>query len=1021
MPKNQGEGARQLSKLGLMAQTTVCSSGCPAGNSIPDNGCPTYQTYTINVSGVGTINSSFGLTQVCVYLTHTWRSDIDMYLVAPDGTRVELSTDNGSSGSDYGAGCSTGQMLCFDMSATTSITSWTDTDPATGVYQPEGCLSQVNNGQNADGTWTLEVCDDAGGDVGALEGWCLVFDNNPPPCPTCTGDDCASAIVLSGTSGSLAFDLNACTGDYDASCTSACGLDKVFQIDVPDGQCLRWWVSNDNFDVVGYTYINGCPGVGTEVTCSDNDAFVHTWTNNTGATQTVYIVVDVWGSSSCTNTGTGTLNWEITSPTSSFTPDFVANTFPYSQTGTTCGAGNDVPDGYNTCNTSYDGGEDYIYEIQITTSGNYQITAINTDGTGYIGWFLTDQVPTVSCGIITFPTCIASATSGSGDTATACVTLNAGTYYLLLDYFPSPTCSNFELTIEQVGSTFTPDFVVNTFPYSQTGTTCGAGDDVPDGANSCNSSYDAGEDYIYEIQISASGNYEITAVNTDGTGYIGWFLSDQTPTLSCNSITFPACIASATSGSDNIASECPYLNAGTYYLLLDYFPSPTCSNFELTITPVDVATSVCQMNYTITSIPYSDPPNGYLSGTSLKGTFDDPDDEYSNQWVPFPFSFCFDGNWYDSALLADNGYIIFPEPCVPDHASGSDAVPGGFSPWSHDPTVSWPCNSSSYCGPFNAIALIWRDMRLNGEGTDNTPNQNWDIRYEVVGTPPNRRFYIKFYEIPAYGSNCRENPAYNTTGYIMLEEGTNAIEIHILQSDSCLSWDDGLGIIGLHSINGQYAAVPPGYNNQPISISPPGVAWRFEPPAGCCSPLAFQHDILLTGDRLSDQQVLLKWMLSTSATSSIVRFIVTQIRPDGSVEVMATLPHSLGKDVYSYLATAPIHPSSDTYQVLGITSNQDTVRSNLLILQSTDKSTRNFHAYYDSQKDQVVLSVNCDCSVSVELLDLTGKVLYRTTQFAKKEQPLLLDASDLKKGLYFVRITDLSTADSHVTLIDMSK
>ncbi|NPA34409.1 MAG: hypothetical protein GXO48_05720 [Chlorobi bacterium] len=162
------------------AQTTICSGGCPSGISIPDGGCPTPTTSTINVTGVGTIDNTFGLVQVCVYITHTWRSDIDMYLVAPDGTRIELSTDNGSLGDDFGTGCSTGQMLCFDVNATTSITSWGSTDPATGTYQPEGCLGAVNNGQNADGTWTLEVCDDLGGDNGAIEGWCLVFDNNPP-------------------------------------------------------------------------------------------------------------------------------------------------------------------------------------------------------------------------------------------------------------------------------------------------------------------------------------------------------------------------------------------------------------------------------------------------------------------------------------------------------------------------------------------------------------------------------------------------------------------------------------------------------------------------------------------------------------------------------------------------------------------------------------------------------------------------------------------------------------------------
>jgi hypothetical protein len=245
------------------------------------------------------------------------------------------------------------------------------------------------------------------------------------------------------------------------------------------------------------------------------------------------------------------------------------------------------------------------------------------------------------------------------------------------------------------------------------------------------------------------------------------------------------------------------------------------------------------MNYSITSISYANPPNGYLSGTSLKGTFDDPDDEYSNVVVSaIPFTFCSDGNPYTSFLVADNGYIIFPNGCN-DHAPGGTstiATPGGWSPWDHSTGYTWPCNTSSYCGPFNVIAWLWRDNRLNGEGGDGTSNQDWDIRYYTWGTSPNRKFYILFYEIPAFGSSCRTDEAYDATGYIMLEEGTNAIEIHIQQAQPCMSHDEGLGIVGLHSINGLYAAVPSGYNNTAVTIT--NRAWRFTPPSGCtCTPL----------------------------------------------------------------------------------------------------------------------------------------------------------------------------------------
>ena len=807
----------------LKAQT-FCSGGCPANTAIPDGGCPTQVTSTINVSGVGTIDNTYGLVRVCVYITHTWRADIELQLVAPDGTTIQLANDNGSSGDDFGAGCTTTQMLCFDMNATSSISNWASTDPATGSYVPLQCLSAVNNGQNADGTWTLQVCDDATGDVGQIEGWCLEFGPNPPPCPVAiscpTGDDCASAYALTPPSGILNFDIGACNGDYDASCTSACGQDIVFQIDVPDGYQLKWWVSNDNFDVVGYTYINGCPGTGTEITCSDNDAFVHSWCNTTGTTQTAYIVVDEWGSSTCNDPGTGQLNWELTPITTSADYSFTA---PFTHSSTTCGAGNDITD--NACNTSYDGGEDVIYAITFPTAGTYQITVTNTDGTNYIGWFLTSSLP---CGSIS--SCIAYAVSGSNSVADGCVTISTpGTYYLVIDYFPSPTCSNYDISVQPISA----DFSFNA-PFTHSSTTCGAGNDIT--SNSCNITYDGGEDVVYAITFSTAGDYRISVTNTDGTNYIGWFLTSN---MVCSSIS--SCIAYTISDTTNLAERCVTITTpGTYYLTIDYGSSVTCSNYDISVQPISGVSSACSMNYAITSIAYQAPPLGYLSGTSLKGTFDDPDDEYSNQSVPLPFSFCFDGNWYDSLLVADNGYVIFPVPCKSDHApinTGGDAVLGGFSPWNHDPAITWPCNNVNECGPFNTIALLWRDNRLNGEGTDSTSNQNWDIRYYTTGTAPNRRFYITFYEIPHYGSQCRENPQYNLTGYIMLEETSYAIEIHILQSDTCLSWDDGLGIVGLHSIDGQFAAVPAGYNNTAVPIN--NKAWRFTPPANCCStPLA---------------------------------------------------------------------------------------------------------------------------------------------------------------------------------------
>jgi uncharacterized repeat protein (TIGR01451 family) len=104
--------------------------------------------------------------------THTYDGDLDIFLIGPDSTRVELTTDNGDSGENF-------VDTIFDDEAATSIT--TGSAPFTGSYQPEGSLATLD-GQPANGTWTLEVTDDAGVDQGTLNGWNLILTFEAQAC-----------------------------------------------------------------------------------------------------------------------------------------------------------------------------------------------------------------------------------------------------------------------------------------------------------------------------------------------------------------------------------------------------------------------------------------------------------------------------------------------------------------------------------------------------------------------------------------------------------------------------------------------------------------------------------------------------------------------------------------------------------------------------------------------------------------------------------------------------------------------
>lgn len=106
-----------------------------------------------------TVNLPINFTQdylvsdvnVTLTITHPNVSDLDIYLIAPDGTRVELSTDNGGEGDDY-------VDTVFDDDASIDITD--GEAPFTGSYVPEGDLN-ILNGMSSAGTWTVEITDDS--------------------------------------------------------------------------------------------------------------------------------------------------------------------------------------------------------------------------------------------------------------------------------------------------------------------------------------------------------------------------------------------------------------------------------------------------------------------------------------------------------------------------------------------------------------------------------------------------------------------------------------------------------------------------------------------------------------------------------------------------------------------------------------------------------------------------------------------------------------------------------------------
>ncbi len=102
---------------------------------------------------------------VTLNLKHGWLPDLDIYLISPAGTRVELVTDPDPNGNG-----SFMTNTTFDDQAPGSILS--GSAPFTGKFRPEGLLEALN-GENPSGIWTLEITDDNQSDFGTLFSWSL--------------------------------------------------------------------------------------------------------------------------------------------------------------------------------------------------------------------------------------------------------------------------------------------------------------------------------------------------------------------------------------------------------------------------------------------------------------------------------------------------------------------------------------------------------------------------------------------------------------------------------------------------------------------------------------------------------------------------------------------------------------------------------------------------------------------------------------------------------------------------------
>ena len=155
----------------LFSITLFSQTFSGTGGPVSDDG--QNNDFLINVSGLtpSALNSTHGLVSVCINITHTYDSDLDITLIAPDGTNMLLLSGVGGSGDNF-------TNTCFNQSVSNSI--FAGSAPFTGTFKPMNTLGNANNGQNGNGSWKLRIVDTYAQDVGNVLNWSITFGSSAP-------------------------------------------------------------------------------------------------------------------------------------------------------------------------------------------------------------------------------------------------------------------------------------------------------------------------------------------------------------------------------------------------------------------------------------------------------------------------------------------------------------------------------------------------------------------------------------------------------------------------------------------------------------------------------------------------------------------------------------------------------------------------------------------------------------------------------------------------------------------------
>ncbi len=223
----------------VFTNTTDQSIVTISNNNPPPPGTLPTQS-EIQVFGVQPVNLQEGVIKsVCVDIDHSWISDMDVFLLGPNGQFIELTTDNGGSGDDYIG-------TCFTPLATNPINFGGQAPPSaapfTGDWLPEGNWEDLWTISNplTNGVWTLQIKDDQTGFNGTLLEWSICFNPvyqlfyewTPSAGLSCT--DCPDPVATPDTTTTYYLTVS---DTYGCEVYDTITINVLDQLPAPDVNC----------------------------------------------------------------------------------------------------------------------------------------------------------------------------------------------------------------------------------------------------------------------------------------------------------------------------------------------------------------------------------------------------------------------------------------------------------------------------------------------------------------------------------------------------------------------------------------------------------------------------------------------------------------------------------------------------------------------------------------------------------------------------------------------------------------